>query len=51
MKAEIILSSKLPSQTCFVMKFIQKLQKKKFFLSENFLKKKILNEKFLKKIL
>ena len=50
MKAEIILSSNLPSQTCFVMKFIQKLRKKNFFERE-FSEKKISNEKFLKKIL
>ena len=31
MKAEIIISSNLPSKTCFVMKFIQKLQRKNFF--------------------
>ena len=50
MKAEIILSSNLPSKTCFVMKFIQKLQKKNFFFELEFSEKKISNAKVLKKI-
>ena len=44
MKAEIILSSNLPSKTCFV---IQKLQKKIFSnLCKNFITKHVMDGKF-----
>ena len=49
MKAEIILSSKLPSQTCFVMEFVQKLRKKNFFWTRIFWKKKFRMKNFWKK--